>query len=275
MVCKPAKFKGLLMGILLGVFFFGTVIWGVKYALGPEDRLFEIVLLGPAYLFLLAFIVIWLGLATMKYKAEEDGLVISWLYKRYTIPWSDITELIKVSGRLNLISFLGVSWPGYIAGTYDIKGIATSKVFGSDLDQLLIIKAGPIAYGITPSDEFIQLIAERSHREVTPLDTYDLPDDVIGKMINEDLIYLGLQAINILVIVFLMIYLAIFFPGSGANPRIILLLVLALGIFVFNMINASRLFHYVPMAAYLLWLVGVIINIAFMVISMSVVGFGF
>ena len=275
MVCKPAKLKGLLMGSLLAIFFFGTVIWGVNYALGPEDKVFKIVLLGPTYLFLLGFIVIWLGLATMKYIADEDSLVITWLHKRYNIPWSKITEVIKVSGRLNFISFLGVSWPGYIAGTYDIKGVATSKIFAAALEQLLVIKNGPFAYGITPSDDFIQLIAERSHREVTPLDTYELPDDVIGKMINEDFVYLGLQALNILIIIFLMAYLAIFFPGSGANPKIILLLVLALGIFAFNMINASRLYYYNPKVSHLLWLVNVMINIAFLVISMSVVGFGF
>ena len=64
-------------------------------------------LLSPTYLFLLGFIVIWLGLATMKYIADEDSLVITWLHKRYNIPWSKITEVIKVSGRLNFISFLG------------------------------------------------------------------------------------------------------------------------------------------------------------------------
>ena len=91
MVCKPVKLKGLLTGIILAIFFFGTVIWGVNYALGPEDKVFKIVLLGPAYLFLLGFIVIWLGLATLKYKADETAC-ISWLHKRYTIPWSQITK---------------------------------------------------------------------------------------------------------------------------------------------------------------------------------------
>lgn len=274
MVCKPVKLKGLLMGILLAGFFFGTIIWGVNFALGPEDKTFRILLLGPAYLMLLVYICLWLGLATMKYTANDDGLIIAWLHKRYTIPWSDITEVVRVSGRLNLISFLGVSWPGYIAGTYDVKGVATGKLFGTDLEQLLVVKMGPISYGITPSDEFIQAIAERSQKEVKPLDMYDVADDVIGKMINEDLVYLGLFALNILCIVFLMIYLAIFFPGSGADRVVILLLVLALAIFAFNMVNASRLYHYIHVAAYLLWLVGVIINIAFLVISMSIIGFG-
>jgi len=273
-VCKPVKLKGLLMGILLAGFFFGTIIWGVNFALGPEDKTFRILLLGPAYLMLLVYICLWLGLATMKYTANDDGLIIAWLHKRYTIPWSDITEVVRVSGRLNLISFLGVSWPGYIAGTYDVKGVATGKLFGTDLEQLLVVKMGPISYGITPSDEFIQAIAERSQKEVKPLDMYDVADDVIGKMINEDLVYLGLFALNILCIVFLMIYLAIFFPGSGADRVVILLLVLALAIFAFNMVNASRLYHYIHVAAYLLWLVGVIINIAFLVISMSIIGFG-
>ncbi len=275
MVCKPVKLRGLLVGILLAAFFFGTVIWGIKYALGPEDKTFEMMLLGPAYAMLLVYTCLWLGLATTKYMASNDGLVIAWLHKRYTIPWSEITEVIKVNGRLNLISFLGVSWPGYIAGTYDLKGVGTCKLFGTDLEQLLVIKAGPISFGITPSREFIELIAERSQREVTVLDLYDVADDIIGKMINEDLVYLGLFAINILCVVFIMIYLGIFFPGSGADPTVILLLVLSLAIFAFNMVNASRLYHYIPVAAYGLWLVGIIINITFLVISISIVGFGF
>lgn len=275
MVCKPVKLKGLLVGILIGLLFFGTIIWGVKFALGPEDRTFEMMLLGPAYAMLLVYTCLWLGLATTKYTANDDGLVISWLYKRYTIPWSDMTELIRVSGRLNLISFLGVHWPGYIAGTYEVKGVATCKLFGTDLEQLLVIKAGPISYGITPSNEFMDLISERSQKELTAIDLYDVADDVIGKMINEDLVYLGLFALNVLCIIFLMIYLAIFFPGSGADPTVILLLVLSLAIFAFNMVNASRLFHYIAIAAYGLWLIGIIINITFLVISMSIVGFGF
>lgn len=275
MVCKPVKGKGLLMGILLAGFFFGTIIWGVNYALGPEDRTFKMLLLGPAYLMLLVYTFLWFGLVSMKYTANDDGLVITWLHKRYTIPWTEITEVIRVTGRLNLIGFLGISWPGYIAGTYDVKGVATSRLFGTDLDRLLIIKAGPMSYGITPTDEFVKLVAERSQKEVAVLDMYDVADDVIGKMISEDLVYLALFALNILCIVFLMVYLAIFFPGSGADRVIILLLVLALAIFAFNMVNASRLYHYVPVAAYLLWLVGVIINITFLAISMSIIGFGF
>ena len=275
MVCKPVKLKGLLIGVLLAGFFFGTIIWGVDLALGPEDKTFRMLLLGPAYLMLVVYICLWLGLVTMKYTADDNGLVIAWLHKRYTIPWSDITEVIRVSGRLNIINFLGVSWPGYIAGTYDLKGIATCKLFGTDLEQLLVIKPGPMSYGITPSDEFIQAIAERSQKDVVPLDTYEVADDVIGKIINEDMVYLSLLALNILCIVFLMAYQAIFFPGSGADSVVILLLVLALAIFAFNMVNASRLYNYMPVAAYLLWLVGVIINITFLVISMLIIGFGF
>lgn len=275
MVCKPVKLKGLLVGIVIAGFFFGTIIWGVNFALGPEDKTFKMLLLGPAYAMLLIYAGLWLGLAGMKYAANEDGLVVSWLHKRHTIHWSEITEVIRVTGRLNLVSFLGVSWPGYIAGTYDLKGVATCKLFGTDLEQLLVIKAGPISYVITPSTGFIDYIAERSQKEVTALDLYDVADDVIGRMISEDLVYLGLFVLNILCIVFLMIYLTIFFPGSGADPTVVLLLVLALAIFAFNMVNASRLYHYIPIAAHLLWLVGIIINITFLVISTSIVGFGF
>lgn len=262
------------MGFILAVFFFGTVIWGVNFALGPEDKTFRMLLLGPAYAMLLVYAFLWFGLATIKYTANDDGLMIAWVHKRYTIPWSEMTEVTKVIGRLNLINFLGVSWPGYIAGTYEVKGVATCKIFGTSMDQLLVIKSGTGSYGITPSAEFTELIAERSAKEITTVDLYDLPDQVIGKMISEDLVYLGLFAVNVLCVAFLMIYLGIFFPGSGALPIVILLLVLALAILAFNMVNASRLYHYMPVASYLLWFIGVIINITFLVMSMSLVGFG-
>jgi len=263
------------MGLVLAGFFFGNIIWGINFAVGPADQTLRLLLLVPAYGLLALFAFAWLGLATIRYTAADDGLVIAWAFKRYKIPWSDITEVLKVSGRLNLINFLGVSWPGYTAGTYEIKGVATAKIFGTDLRQLLVIKTGGVSFGITPSPEFAELVAERSQQDLKAIDTYDLPESVIGKLISEDVAYLGLLALNLVCLVFILLYLAIFFPGSGASPTIILLMVLALAIYAFNMVNASRLYHYIPMASYLLWLVGLIINIVFLSMAISVIGFGF
>ncbi len=274
MVCKPVKFKGLILGLLLAGFFFGITIWGINFALGPEDKVFRLMLLIPTYVILFGFAVVWLGLATIKYRANDDGLAIFWAFKRYTIPWSEISEVMSVSGRLNFVNFFGISWPGYIAGIYEVRGVAICKIFGTNLKQLLVINSGPMSYGITPSQEFANLIAERSTNKLTSVDLYDLPDEVIGKVISEDLLYIGLFALNIICLTFFMIYLGIFFPGSGATSMVILLLVLAWALLAFNMVNATRLYHYAPVASYALWSVDLIINITFLVISMSMIGFG-
>ncbi|NLV16278.1 MAG: hypothetical protein GXY50_03580 [Syntrophomonadaceae bacterium] len=274
MLDKPSKSKGLFIGLLLAAYFFGTVIFGTKVALGPEDRLLEMTLLIPAFLLLALYVYILFGLLTMNYKSTDGALVVSWAHKRYTIPWSKITQIQKVTGRLNTISYLGVSWPGYMAGTYDLKGVGPTKIFATDLQKLVVVNDGVFNYAFTPSEEFVAEIVQRSEKELSTLDTYDIPDEIIGKIINEDIGYLGLFSINLICLSFLGIYMALFFPGSGADPMFLLLLVLAVALLAFNMINASRIFHYMASGAYGIWLIGLTVNIVFLALAMKGIGFG-
>lgn len=273
MVFKPAKFGGMILGLIIGIVFFGTVIWGGNYSLASEPGLKWLILI-PAYLLLVGFIYVYYGLLSLKYVITDDGLEVVWANKRYPVKWADVTEIVKATGRINLVNYLGVSWPGYIAGMYNLMGVGAGRIFGTGIKDLLIIKTESGYLSITPSDAILDVVQKKSGKEITVLDLYDLPDSEIGKVMGEDLPYLGLYALNIVSLLCLALYLVIFFPGSGASPMMILLMVLALYIFAFNIANASRLFNYLYYAAYLIWFIGVTINIAFLIMAMSTVGFG-
>ena len=274
MLDKPTKFKGLVMGLLLAAYFFGTVIFGTKVALGPEDRLLELALLIPAFLLLAILVYILFGLLTMNYKATDDALVVSWAHKRYTILWSSITQIQKISGNINTINYLGISWPGYMAGTYDLKGVGPSKIFATNLERLVVVNDGILNFAINPSEEFIAEMVQRSGKDLSTLNMYDVPIEVVGRTINEDLGYLGLFSLNLVCLAFLGIYMAMFFPGSGADPTFLLLLVIAVTLLAFNMVNASRIFHYMAVGSYMIWLIGLTINIGFLALAMKGIGFG-
>lgn len=273
MVFKPAKAQGLLMGLIFGVVFFGTVILGGHYSLVDEPALKWLILV-PAYLLLVGYLYILAGLISMKYVISKDGIEIVWINKRYAAGWDEVSEIVHVTGRINLVNYLGISWPGYVAGMYNLMGVGATRLFGTDPKELLLFKTPTGNLSLTPTKEMFKAVQEQSGKEMAELDLYDLPDSEIGQVMGEDLPYLGLFALNIITLLCLGLYLAIFFPGSGASPMMILLMVLALYIFAFNTANASRLFNFLYLASYFIWFIGVSINVGFLIMAMSTIGFG-
>jgi hypothetical protein len=69
------------------------------------------------------------------------------------------------------------------------------------------------------------------------------------------------------------VYLAIFFPGSDAPKFVILLLVLALVLFIFNASNAKRLYQFSTQGAYITLLIGLAVTGTFIILSLSQVLF--
>jgi len=205
----------------------------------------------------------------MKYITDERGLMIVWNNKRYRISWQEITEMHHSNSNLNFVNILGVSWPGYIAGMYIVKGIKTGKIFATDNTNLLMISVGSHSFGITPTPELIHIISENTQVSIESVDYYDLPEEEIGPIANEDLPFLLLYALNVITLIALAAYLVIFYPGSGADSILWLLLVLALGVFAFNLANANRFFNYMRYASYLIWFIGITINVVFLVLAIS------
>lgn len=273
MTAKPIKSSGFWVGLLVGVLFFGTFIWGVNFSLGPDQNLLRILLLIPAILILILYFYLMFGLVTMRYEVNDQELILHWALTHRKVKLEDIVEIVLITGPMNIVNFLGASWPGYIVGTYELRGVATTKFFGTDTREIVVIKTHDAFYAITPTADFLDEFSLRADMPVEHLDMFDVDKEIIGKIVNEDLIYMIMYGLNIVLIFALAAYLAIFFPGSGADKIVFLLLSLGVGIFAFNMVNASRLYSYVSVGAYMLWLVQLTINLAFLVIAVKTVGF--
>ncbi|MGE5405781.1 MAG: PH domain-containing protein [Candidatus Saccharibacteria bacterium] len=268
MTLKLSKGKGLFFGLLLGAIFFGITIWGINYSIASSEIVFKMVLLLPTYLFLAAFLFMYFGLLTTKYIVDEQALTIVWAHKRYIIPWGEITEASHAEGKLNFLNILGCSWPGYVAGTYLVKGLTVGKVFGTAPENILMLKSSIGNFGINASPELLKAYKEHCQVELKEIDYFELPDEVVGKNPSEDLLYLALYALNVISVFALAAFLGIFLPGNAAGHQmVVLLMVLAMFILAFFMTVANRLFGYMESASYGMWGLGLLINVTFLIMA--------
>jgi len=79
--------------------------------------------------------------------------------------------------------------------------------------------------------------------------------------------------LNQIFLAILAILIGAFFPGSGAPPMIVLLMVLALALYAFNAGNAKRLYQFSPSGADITLLIALMVNGIFIILT--VVGIWF
>ncbi|MGR6836011.1 PH domain-containing protein [Syntrophomonas erecta] len=265
------KSYGAWIGILLGIFIFGFTFWGIDYSLGPSQQTLRTALLIPAYVFLAVYIILIVGALSMGYRTESNHLAIKWGLRTIRVPWSDINEIIKVTGKSNLFSILGASWPGYMIGLYSIKGLGPARMYATHPQKgFIYLKTERGFFGITPQDQtLIGEIAQRSGKEITIVNMDQVPVEVKGKSMQEDNFYRLLFWLNLIFIAVFTVYLGLFYPGSGAPRLVILLLVLAIALFFFNIGNAGRLYQFSSQGGYILLLVGIAVTGIFLILSLS------
>ncbi|SHG62287.1 PH domain-containing protein [Thermosyntropha lipolytica DSM 11003] len=268
---NTSKKTGIWLGGIIGLFIFAFCIWGIDFSLTQNDAVLKIMLLIPAFIFLGMFIFVLINGLAMNYYLSSNGMEIRWGLRRKFIPWEEINEIIRIKGKSNLFSILGISWPGYTVGLYNIRGLGPARMYATDINQgFLYLKTSKGFFGITPKEieEVARLIAEKSGKEIQYLDMDTVPEETKGKIISEDSSYRLLYILNIILLLAFALYLGIFFPGSGASRFIILLLVLAIGLFFFNTSNAARLFQFSHNGGYALLILGIIVTGTFFILSL-------
>lgn len=268
---SPKKTNAVLTGLILGAAIFGFVIWGISYSLGPEDQALKMALNIPAYAFLIVFIYLLYGAFTLSYEINETGFTIKWGVRTIQIRWEQITNVIEVKGRSNLFSILGASWPGYMIGLYSAKGIGTVRMYATKpLDGFIYLKTEAGFFGITPeNNELIKILAGKSEKTIETIDMDTMDPELKGKSMQEDRFYNILYKLNVIMLFLFAGYLLAFYPGSGAPPFTILLLVLAVALFFFNIGNASRLYNFSEQGGYILMVVGLAVTGTFFILALS------
>ncbi|MGI6487039.1 MAG: hypothetical protein GX964_07745 [Syntrophomonadaceae bacterium] len=274
MAFEPRGAGGSLWGLLIGTASFVPAIWAINFSLGKEDLALKLVLLIPAFILAVIFLYFLWGAFNLRYGVHEGGLEVRWATRRIQIPWQDIEGIKVVTGKPILAGLTGISWPGYTVGTHILKGLAAVKMYATrPADSIVLLKTADGYIGVTPAEAngFIRELAQRTGCQVEYIDAIELNREV-ERVLNRDILYMGLYGLNFLLLVGLVVYLVLFFPGSGAPRLLVLLPALGIGLFAFNIFNCSRLYYFMPNVAYFIWILGAAILTAFGYLVLRTIG---
>lgn len=268
---RPKNAYGSWPGLLLGLLVFAFTIWGINYSLDSSDRTLKILLYVPTYLFLIVYVYLIIGVFSLSYRIEKDTLVINWGFYKKRIKWDQVNEIIEVKGRANFFPLLSVSWSGYMVGLFCVKGLGAIKMFATyPQDGFIYLKTQEGLFGITPADHaLITMLLNNTGKSLKTVDMDKMSSDEKGEGIHEDRFFNLYYKLNLIFLGIFAGYLGIFFPGSGAPKFIILLLVLAIALFVFNASNAKKLYQFSYQGAYITLLIGLVVTGIFIILSVS------
>ncbi|HPF21177.1 MAG TPA: PH domain-containing protein, partial [Syntrophomonas sp.] len=189
--------------------------------------------------------------------------------------WDEIDEIVQIEGKSNLFPFLSMTWPGYVVGLFQLKGVGPVRMYGTHAkDGFLYLKTQRGFLGITPQDDKLaKLIAEKTGKEVQILDMDTIPVEVKGHDMHTDRYFMLYTRINNVLLILFCLYVAIFFPRSNADPLIILLVVLAINLYLFNNANAKRLYQFSQQGGYFTLLIGMAVTGIFLILSIVQISF--
>ncbi len=95
-----------------------------------------------------------LGLVTLRYRLDRNGVFVRWFGSEQIIPIRDIQRIVS-GGELGgvVVRRRGLRWPGYERGTGQVPGIGRTRFLASQplAGQLLLVTPGS-AFGISPRD---------------------------------------------------------------------------------------------------------------------------
>lgn len=272
---KPRKSLGAWYGLLVGVMVFGICLWGIYFSLsGAGDLTLKLMLLIPAYIFLAVYVLFLLAAFTLKYTANDKGLLIKAGIRRVFIPYKDINEIINVTGNTNIFSIIGAKWPGFKIGLFNVRGIGPMRLYATKMNKgFIYIKSASGLIGITPEDhkyqELLTLLAGNSGKEAMDFDLNQIPEEEKGTNVWEDNFYRLLLKINLFLLLAYGAYMAIFFPGSSSPDFIMLLPVLAIALLCFNIGNAERLYQFNSGGGYALLALSIFVTGIFFILSLG------
>ncbi|MEQ8237070.1 MAG: PH domain-containing protein [Syntrophomonadaceae bacterium] len=275
MLFKPVKAYGGWVGLLLGTLLFGFALWGIGYSLDASDRVLKLLLYVPTYLFLAIFVYFLLGAFNLAYKVEPDGLVLRCSLHSKKIKWNEFDEIIEVKGRANLSPFISASWKGFEYGLYSAKGLGSVRMYATHTDEgFIYLKTQKGFYGITPADpNLLSIILEKAGKPLTTIDMDKMSPEEKGEGIHDDKTFKLYHNLNTLFLLIFAGYLAMFFPGSGAPRFIILLMVLALALYIFNVGNAKRIYQISESGSHFMLLMQLFVTGMFIILAVFGISF--
>jgi hypothetical protein len=284
---KPIPTLGGILGFGIYVILTTLLAGGLTYALADAGMLVKIMLLLPFSIFALVGLYVVLSFFSIKYIVTDTALEITWGLYRKTVPWSSVKSIEKIIGLPKVWGVFAARWPGYNAGAFNITGLGVMTIIGTQVeDNLIIFRTESGVFGVTPvhGQYFLDVIQRKSHQIVQTIDLDENKESLLQAVPSEDNIYLALAGLNLISLLAFIAYLLAFFPGAvqvaliqgipGPPRELILLAVIATAVLLVNIGTAPKLYQNMAAGGYLMWGIGIFINIFFLSLSIYVVGFG-
>lgn len=174
-----AKFSiGGLIGLLVIGVIVGVDLLLLNLLIGESIRQQQVSLVT----FLMALVVLlsipaWLvaiyhtlGLVTLRYRLDRNGVFVRWFGSEQIIPIRDIQRIIPGSELGGVVvRRRGLRWPGHERGTGQVPGIGRTRFLASQplTGQLLLVTPGS-AFGISPRDPDGFVRAFEARQELGP-----------------------------------------------------------------------------------------------------------
>jgi len=284
---KPVPTLGGIFGFGIYVILATSLAGGLSFALVESGLLVKTMLLLPFGIFALVGLYVVLSFFNIKYIVSDTAIEITWGFFHKTIPWSSIKSIDKVVGLPKVWGVFAARWPGYHAGAFNITGLGVMTIIGTQVeDNLIIFRTENGVYGVTPvhGQCFLEIVQRKSHLIAQCIDLDENKESLLQSVPSEDNIYLALAGLNVVCLLGFIAYLLAFFPGAvqaalvqgvpGPPRELVLLAVIATAVFLINLGTAPKLYQNMAAGGYLMWGIGIFINLFFLTLSIYVLGLG-
>ncbi len=284
---KPVPTLGGILGFVVYIVLATAMAGGLSFALAEASMAIKIMLLIPFGIFALLGLYVILSFFNIKYLVTDTALEITWGFFHKTIPWSSVQSIEKVVGLPKVWAVFAASWPGYSAGAFNITGLGVMTIIGTQVeDNLIVLRTSNGVYGVTPvhGQCFSEIIQRKSRMIAQVVDLDENEESLLQPVPSEDNVYLALAGLSLVCLLAFIAYLVAFFPGAmqaamlqglpGPPRELVLLGVIAAAVFLINLATAPKLYLNMAAGGYLLWGIGIFINLFFLSLSVYVVGLG-
>ncbi|NLG26458.1 MAG: hypothetical protein GX557_00990 [Chloroflexi bacterium] len=220
MVWRPNKALGLSVGLVFILTIAGVDVYLVRTMLGQPFGLnlfLTALLMALSVPLCLLCCYYYLSLLALRYHLDRNGLVITSVGYRYSIPMRSIRELRRGAETVVAQGFRGIGWPGYLTGRMQLAGLGPVRIYSTQpLKDQVIVVTDLGSFGISPrrSAEFVADYERRRAlgpmRELAP---EALRLDLAGLPVWQDWAYWAVMVLAMLADVLLFGWLAARYGG--------------------------------------------------------------
>jgi cation transporter-like permease len=154
MVWRPNKALGLSVGLVFILTTVGVDVYLVRTMLGQPfglNLLLTALLMALSVPLFLLFCYYYLSLMALRYHLDRNGLVITSIGYRYSIPMHSIRELRRGTEVVVERGFRGIGWPGYLRGRVQLAGLGPVRIYSTQpLKDQVIVVTDLGSFGISP-----------------------------------------------------------------------------------------------------------------------------